>query len=160
MSLSDMTSNDETRVLTRLQGLCAKAEYCSHDIYLKALKALDGDREAAERMVASLVEDKFVDDLRYASAFAREKSSLTGWGSVKISFMLRGKGISDAVIKEALSSVEPEKASMKLRKMAQEKYRVLKEDPECRLKLLKSLLSRGYSYDEIAPVVEEVLKGQ
>lgn len=155
-----MTSNDEIKVLTRLQGLCAKAEYSERDIYLKALKALDGDREAAERVVASLVEDKFIDDLRYAGAFAREKSSLTGWGSVKIAFMLRGKGISDAVIREALSSVDPDKASSKLNKLAQEKYRGLKDDPECRLKLLKSLLSRGYNYDEVAPVVDEVMKGQ
>lgn len=74
--------------------------------------------------------------------------------------MLRGKGISDAVIKEALSSVDPEKASQKLRKLAEEKYRGLKEDPECRLKLLKALLSRGYGYDDVAPVVEEVMRAQ
>lgn len=155
-----MTSDDELRALTRLQGLCAKAEYCSHDIFIKAFKSMEGDREAATRIVDSLVKDGFVDDLRYASAFAREKSSLTGWGSVKISFMLRGKGISDAVIKEALSSVDPEKASQKLRKLAEEKYRGLKEDPECRLKLLKALLSRGYGYDDVAPVVEEVMRAQ
>ena len=155
-----MTSDDEKRVLTRLQGLCAKAEYCTHDIYMKALKGLEGDREAAARIVDSLVKDGFVDDLRYASAFAREKSSLTGWGSVKISFMLRGKGISEPVVKEALSSIDSEKAFLKLKKIAEEKYRGLKDDPECRLKLLKALLSRGYSYDDVAPVVEEVISAQ
>ena len=44
----------------------------------KALKAMDGDGDAAEQIVASLVSDRFVDDLRYASAFAREKASISG----------------------------------------------------------------------------------
>ena len=52
------------------------------DIRRKALKALEGDGEAADRVVASLVKDKFVDDRRYAAAFAREKSALQWWGTV------------------------------------------------------------------------------
>ena len=150
---------DEKQVLDRLQRQCARMEYCSSDIRRKALKALDGDEAAADRVVASLVEDRFVDDLRYASAFAREKASLQGWGSVKIRFMLSGKGIPRETIDAALKEVEPEKASAKLRKVVEEKYRVLKDDPQCRLKLLKFVLSRGYTYDEVSSVVEEVLRG-
>ena len=42
-------------------------------------------------MVAELKEDRYVDDARYAAAFAREKASLQGWGPVKIRFQLRGR---------------------------------------------------------------------
>lgn len=150
---------DEKKVLDRLQRQCARMEYCTSDIRRKALKALEGDEAAADRVVASLLEDRFVDDLRYASAFAREKASLQGWGTVKIRFMLSAKGISREVIGEALAEIEPEKAASRLGKVAAEKYRVLKDDPQCRLKLLKFLLSRGYSYDEAAPVVETLLHG-
>ena len=150
---------DEKQLLDKLQRQCARMEYCSSDIRRKALKALEGDAAAADRVVASLVEDRFVDDLRYASAFAREKASLQGWGSVKIRFMLTGKGIPREIIDAALKEVEPEKASAKLRKVVEEKYRVLKDDPQCRLKLLKFVLSRGYTYDEVSSVVEEVLRG-
>ena len=80
-------------VLSRLQKQCSKAEYCRADVYRKALKALDGDAEAAAQVVASLVEDRYVDDVRYASAFAREKAALQGWGPVKIRFQLRAKGV-------------------------------------------------------------------
>ena len=149
---------EEKRVLERLQRQCARMEYCSSDIYRKALKALEGDAEAAARIVASLVEDKFVDDLRYATAFAREKSSLQGWGAVKIRFQLRGKGISDEIIADALQEIDPEKASSKLDKLAADKYRLLKGDPQCRLKLLKALLSRGYTYDEVEDAVKRVMQ--
>ena len=158
MCPSASTSN-EKQVLDRLQRQCARMEYCTSDIRRKALKALEGDVDAAERVVASLLQDRFVDDLRYASAFAREKAGLQGWGSVKIRFMLSGKGISREIIDAALKEVEPEKAAAKLRRVVEEKYRVLKEDPQCRLKLLKFVLSRGYTYDEVSSVVEEVMRG-
>ena len=149
---------EEGKVLERLQRQCARAEYCPSDVYRKALRALDGDAEAAARIVASLVKDRFVDEARYASAFAREKSSLQGWGAVKIRFQLRGKGIPDEVIAEALREVDPEKAASRLDRLAAERYRRLQGDPQCRLKLLKNLLSRGYGYDEVEQAVSRVMK--
>ena len=147
----------EKKVLERLQRQCARMEYCVSDIRRKALKAMEGDAEAAERIVASLVADRFVDDRRYASAFAREKSSLQGWGPVKIRFQLRGKGVSDEIISDALREIDPEKATAKLDKLAADRFRLLQGDPQCRLKLLKALLSRGYGYDEVEAAVRRVL---
>lgn len=136
------------KVLSRLQRQCVAREYCVKDIRDKAIKALEGDVAAAEEVVSSLVADRFVDDSRYASAFAREKSSLSGWGSVKISFMLKGKGISSDIVAEALKDVDCTSAQKRLDSLAFTKYKSLKDDPHCRLKLLKFLMGRGYSYDE------------
>lgn len=149
---------EEKKVLERLQRQCARMESCTSDVRRKALKALEGDAEAADRIVASLLQDRFVDDRRYAAAFAREKSSLQGWGAVKIRFQLRGKGISDEIISEALQEIDPAKAASKLDKLAADRYRVLKDDPQCRLKMLKALLSRGYGYDEVEEAVSRTLK--
>ncbi len=148
---------EEKKVLERLQRQCARAESCTFDVRRKAVKALEGDTEAAERIVASLVKDRFVDDARYAAAFAREKAALQGWGPVKIRFQLRGKGIPDETITEALGEVDTAKAAAKLDKLAAERYRLLKGDPQCRLKLLKALLSRGYDYDEVETAVRRVM---
>ena len=151
---------EEKKVLERLQRQCARMEYCISDVRRKALKALEGDADAAERIVASLVRDRFVDDRRYAAAFAREKAALQGWGVVKIRFQLRGKSISDEIITEALQEIDPAKAASKLDKLAADRYRLLKDDPQCRLKLLKALLSRGYGYDEVEAAVKRVMKPQ
>ena len=70
---------EEKKVLERLQRQCARMEYCASDIRRKALKAMEGDAEAADRIVESLLQDRFVDDRRYAGAFAREKSALQGF---------------------------------------------------------------------------------
>ena len=146
--------------LQSLQGRCARREYCVSEVRAKALKALEGDAGAAEEVVAALVRDGFVDDLRYASAFAREKASLTGWGAVKISFALSAKGIARDVISQALAEIDSDKASDKLDRLLAAKFRTLQGDPQCKLKLLKFALGRGYSYDEVAPAVERTLKGE
>ena len=148
---------EEKKVLERLQRQCARMEYCASDIRRKALKAMEGDAEAADRIVESLLQDRFVDDRRYAGAFAREKSALQGWGAVKIRFLLRGKGIPDEIISEALEEIDADKAASKLDKLAADKYRLLKDDPQCRLKMLKALLSRGYGYDEVEAAVSRAM---
>ena len=144
------------RILSRLQKLCAKAEYCRSDIYRKALKALDGDTEQASRLVDALVEDRYVDDARYACAFAREKASLQGWGPIKIRFQLRSKGISDPAIAAALEEVEPARAADKLQRLLSTKARTLQGDPQFRLKLLKFGLSRGYEYEAVEEAINNL----
>lgn len=144
---------DPKKILERYERQCARMEYCSSDIRRKALKALGGDADAAEKIVASLVKDGFVDDRRYAGAFVREKSALQGWGEAKLRFMLAGKGIPRDVIAEALTEIDAEKASAKLLKLLQAKARTLEGDPAFRLKLLKFGLSRGYDYDDVDRLV-------
>jgi len=147
---------DATRCLSRLQKLCSKAEYCRADVYRKALKDLEGDAEAAGKVVEQLVADKYVDDARYASAYAREKAGLQGWGPVKIRFQLRAKGVSDADIASALQDIEPEKADARLEKLLAAKARTLEGDPQFRLKLLKFALSRGYEYDTVEAALKKI----
>ena len=147
-----------SKVLDRLQAQCSKREYCSSDIMRKAMAAFDGDREQALKLLDSLVQDRFVDDSRYSAAFAREKSRLSGWGPAKISYMLVGKGIPRDVVREALKEIDEGEADRKMRSVLETKYRTLAGDPQEKFKLLKFGLTRGYDYDKIAPVVDDILK--
>jgi regulatory protein len=124
----------------------------------KAKDALDGDAQAAKEVADLLVEDKYVDDLRYASAFARDKASIQGWGDVKIRYMLSAKGVAASVITEALQEIDREKSSSRLHKLLENKLRSLKDDPQCRLKLLRFALGRGYSYDEASHTIDQLLR--
>ena len=147
-----------SKVLDRLQAQCSKREYCSSDIFRKAMKAFDGDREMAGKLLQSLQEDKFVDDLRYSSAFAREKSRLTGWGPAKITYTLVGKGIPRSVVVEALGEVDQGEAARRMRSVLEIKAKTLIGDPQIKFKLLKFGLTRGYEYDQVAPAVDDILK--
>ena len=77
--------NRETELkwaLGRMQALCSRREYCASDIRRKLLRLRDHPMlpEEAEQIIAALVKEKYLDDARYAGAFARDKAALTAWG--------------------------------------------------------------------------------
>ena len=146
------------KVLNRLRGLCSRREYCVADVLKKATDGLEGDRAAAQEVVDVLVKEKYVDDLRYASAYARDKAAIQGWGELKIRYMLTAKGVSRGIIDMALEEIDQDKADSRLEKLLENKLRSLKDDPQCRLKLIRFALGRGYSYDEVSKVVDSLMK--
>lgn len=151
-----MTSKE--KALSALQSQCARREYCTADIRRKALERCEGDAEAAAWVVDSLKADRFVDDARYAAAFAREKSSISGWGPVKISFALRAKGLSDEDIRSGLSEIDADAAASRLESLMRNKWKSLSDDPAGRLKLIRFALSRGYGYSEVEPLANEITR--
>lgn len=148
------------KVLDRMRNLCSRREYCRADIMKKAMSALDGDREKAEKVIEILVAEKYIDELRYASAFARDKSSISGWGETKIRYMLSSKGVPREVIDKALEEIDGAKAMTRLERLMENKYRSLKDDPQCRLKMLRFSLGRGYGYEEVSEVLEILMKNK
>lgn len=141
-----------------MRRLCSRREYCVADIRRKLADALEGDTDAVKEVLDSLIREKYVDDMRYASAFARDKASIAGWGSIKISHALLAKGVDRVIIGEALKEVDCTKAEDRMEKLMANKYRSLKDDPQCRLKMLRFGLGRGYCYDEINETIEKLIR--
>lgn len=153
-----LEDSEVARVADRMRRLCSRREYCRSDIYRKVSEALDGDARKAATVLDMLVEERYVDDRRYAEAYARDKSALSGWGVSKIRYMLSMKGISRDVMDTALEGIDGGKAAARLEKLLENKYRTLSGDPQCRLKMLRFGLGRGYGYDEVDEVVSRLMK--
>lgn len=90
---------DAKKALNIIAGQCSKKEYCSFDVMTKLARW-----ELAEKDIAAimefLVKNRFVDDLRFAEAYARDKHRFNRWGKLKIGQMLRQKHIADTIIDE------------------------------------------------------------
>jgi regulatory protein len=155
--MKDGGVKDPQKVADRMRALCSRREYSRKDVMKKDMTALDGDVAKAEEVVAKLVEERYVDDLRYATAFARDKASIAGWGEAKIRYMLSSKGIDRELIAQALDEVDDKKAETRLEKLMENKVRSLKDDPQRRLKLLRFGLGRGYSYDQVTEMIDKML---
>ena len=145
-------------VFDALSLQCAKRAYCVSDIRRKALQRLEFDASAAEEVDSALVADGYVDDRRYAAAYAREKSALSGWGPVKIRSALLARGVARDAVLEALEEIDPERAAAKLEKVLETKWRTLRDDPQGRLKLIRFALSRGYDYEPIRSLIERITR--
>lgn len=143
-------------MLDSLRRLCSKRECCSSELRRRIAAEPELDAEA---ILASLREDGYLSDGRYARAFARDKAALDGWGAIKIRYALKSKGIDDETIDAALDEVDTEASGNRLRKLLEARNRALRDDPQRRLKLIRYALGRGYSYDEVSPVLRELVAG-
>ena len=102
--------------MDKMRRLCSRREYCVADIRSKLMKALENDAQKVETALQKLIEEKYVDDLRYSIAYVRDKSSIAGWGDVKIKYMLSAKGISRDIISQALTQIDSHRAESRLQK--------------------------------------------
>ena len=148
---------DPLKVADRMRALCSRREYCRKDVLKKVMTALDGDAAKAEEVVGKLVEERYVDDRRYAAAFARDKASIAGWGAAKIRYMLAAKGVDREIIASALEEVDVSRADARLEKLMENKARSLKDDPQRRMKLLRFGVGRGYGYEEVSSMIDRIL---
>lgn len=148
------------QALQSLMRLCARSEKSSGDA-LRLMRTW-GVPEVEQRGVLDrLIADRYIDNRRYAEAYTREKSRLSGWGERKIAMQLRLKGVEKEVISAVLSElVDDEGKDERLRAKLERKMRTTKaaNDYELRGKLLRYALGLGYDYDAAMAAVEEVAK--
>ena len=140
--------------------LCAGREYCSGDIRRK-LAALPPAE--AQVVLDTLLREGYVDDARYARAFARDKSALQGWGSLKIRLALQRKGVGADDIAAALSGIDGPAAQARLEQILGTKWKTLQRetDPAKReAKFFRYALGRGYGYQEIKRIYDQLRRDQ
>ena len=95
----------EEKILLKMADLCSRSEQCSADIRQKLLRKGMSSSQTAD-LLRRLEEQRFIDDARFARAFASDKVRFSAWGKMKIRMALRQKRISSADIDSALEAVE------------------------------------------------------
>lgn len=152
-----MDQEEYRKLLGRMQALCSRSEKCRTDIR-KKLEGQEVSPRVAEKILGDLEKESFIDEHRYARAYVNDKGRLQGWGPVKISNMLRTKGISDDIIQLALSQADQNLFSGKLKKSLLLKNKVIKEqDPRKRhARLVRFGLGKGYGYSQIMECLESI----
>ena len=136
-------------LLGRMMRLCAAREYCTGELRRKLAGLPPAE---AEEVLATLCREGYVDDARYARAFARDKSALQGWGSLKIKLALQNKQIDAATIARALEEIDSPAAEARMEQVLGAKWASLarEEDPARKqAKFFRYGLGRGYGYDQI-----------
>ena len=99
----------------------------------------------------------YLDDARYARAFARDKSALQGWGSLKIKLALQQKQIDAEAIAAALEAIDLPAADARKEQLLRAKWKALarEEDPARKeAKFFRYALGRGYGYEEIKRIYD------
>lgn len=147
----------EERLRLRLAGLCARSEQCTADLRTKIDRA-GLDAEAAGRILGFLQSEKFLDDARFAVAYARDKARFAGWGPAKIRAGLAAKHIPSTMVAEAIDKVDPEDFAAALSRAAIAKSRQLDlNSRDDRTRLARHLFSRGFGYEAVRAEVVRLM---
>lgn len=132
--------------LSRTAALCARCEQCTPDLRKKmaawGLSASDSDR-----VIRKLEEMNFVDDSRFARAYAHDKLVFSGWGRNKILQGLWAKRLSRADIDQSLDEIDDEEYESVAERVIRAKIRTSKEGIstyEGKLKILRFAMQRGF----------------
>lgn len=145
------------QALQSLMRLCARAEKSSGDA-LRLMRGWGVPEGAREGVLAKLVEQRYIDDRRYAEAYVREKSNLSGWGAHKISFQLRQKGIDKDIISSTLATLDNDAQFEQLTAKLERKMRTTKaaNNYELRGKLLRYGLGLGFDYEMTRSAIDKI----
>lgn len=99
-----------------------------------------------EEILTSLIIDNFVNEERFAKAFASGKFRLKKWGKVKIKFHLQGLNLSDYCIKKGLEEIDESEYFEALNSLVEKRLDAGKNENAYRLnwKVANYLINKGY----------------
>ena len=134
---------DRNIVLKKVLRYCAYQDRCTQEVRTK-LTSFDIPDSDKSKIMQLLVDEGYLDDERYASTFVRSKIHLKKWGVNKIRMALKMKGISDEIISNALSEIDPDIYREELIKVLKSK-KINETDPyKRRAKLAQYAMQKGY----------------
>jgi len=109
---------------------------------------------AVENIIS--IGDNFLNEERFAKAYATGKFKQKGWGKQKIKQGLKLKRVPDVLIKKALLVIDADEYLLMLRKILSKKAALVNEKDayKRRYKLQQYALSRGYENDLISDVLK------
>lgn len=145
------------QALIKIRDWCAYQERCQQEardkLYDYGLKTDD-----VENIIAQLVNENFINEERFAIAFAGGKFRIKKWGRVKIKQELKAKRVSDYCIKKGLAVIDGTEYINTLKKVLALKAKSITEKNflKKKQKLVRYALSKGYEQD----LIFDILKSQ
>ena len=145
----------EQEAYLRLASLCAQAEHCQYEIREK-MRRWELGEEAQARIMERLVKERYIDEMRYARAFVKDKVVYNKWGRRKVEQALWQKQIDDDIRQRVLEEVDDETYVSVLRPLLKQKRKSTKAGSEYEMnqKLVRFALGRGFTFDIIRQCID------
>jgi regulatory protein len=140
----------EEEAFLQLAALCANAEHCQYEM-LEKMKRWELSEEAQARVMAQLIEERYVDDRRYARAFVKDKIRYNKWGHRKVQQGLWMKRIDKEIQDEVLDEIDEKEYLDVLKPLLKQKRKSIKanSDYELNQKLVRFAYGRGFTFEII-----------
>jgi regulatory protein len=142
------------QALQKLRHYCSYQERCHNEVKTK-LYQLGTNKKLNDEIIAELIQGSYLNEERFAIAFATGKFKINHWGKRKIEYALKEKFISNYCIKKALQQIPEKEYLAILGKLANEKYKDLKGEQYLirKRKTIDYLLGKGFEWELVSKIV-------
>jgi regulatory protein len=139
------------QALQKLKHYCAYQERCHSEVKEK-LYTLGVWKKDHDEIIATLIEENYLNEERFAVSYAGGKWRIKQWGRIKIKHELKQKQVSEYCIKKALKQIDEEEYKNVLQKLARQKYDSLKNEQYLvrKKKTIDYLSLKGYEHELIS----------
>ncbi|WP_216653399.1 regulatory protein RecX [Palleniella intestinalis] len=152
-----MQKIDEKEALQRLTLLCSQSEHCESEM-LEKMRRWEIPDDARARIMATLIEERYIDHDRYCRGLIHDKMEYNHWGRRKIEQALWMKGIEKSISTPLFDEIDEDRWTDILRPLIRQKRKSVKgrNDYEINQKLLRFALGRGFSFAEARECIGDV----
>jgi regulatory protein len=143
----------------KARALCAAREYCISDIRNRLATWGVHSSDSQGHIIDTLIKEKFLDEQRYASAFARDRLRYNKWGRIKIEWNLRMKDVDGECITVALADIDEDEYREIAERLIQLLIKSKKAESKqlLKAKILKSMQTKGFEYSVTGEIVKRYL---
>ncbi|MEC4112766.1 regulatory protein RecX [Myroides pelagicus] len=145
--------------IKKLEIYCAYQERCHSEVTTK-LYTLNIPSNEHDEIIVYLIENKFLNEERFARSFARGKHRISAWGKNRIVSELKLRKISSSLIKLALQEITEDQYYETFEHISTIKWESLRDSDieKKKQKLHAYLYRKGYESDIIYDKIKELSK--
>ena len=144
------------------RGFASAAKYCAFrerapKQVREKLLSWDFKEEEVEEIIQRLLDEKFLDEARFARAFCHDKFEFNHWGKVKIKVEMGRYDLSYQVMEDALNAINEEKYLDVIKTLTLRKWESVKGKGEEYLqkrKVADYMMRKGFEGDHVWKVIK------
>lgn len=99
------TSNKTEKIQLKIESFCTYQERCKKEVINK-LKSWGLEKKTIDEIVLNLLNQDYLNEIRYSKSYSRGKFRIKKWGRLKIYQELKKRNISEFNIKIGLKEIE------------------------------------------------------
>ncbi len=146
--------NFESKNISTKEAKQKAANYCAYqERSLQEVKdKLQGyglTQEETEKVLDELIDEKFVDEARFARSFAQGKLHRNKWGKIKITRALQQKGVKESLIQSGFAEIDDNNYQKLLQDLIDKKKRSFQNENEFtrKHKIARYVIGKGFEPD-------------
>ncbi len=152
---------DLKKVQEKAERYCIRSERSAWDVKRKLWDWGLRDKEQGVELIAQLEAEHYINDERFARAYARDKYRFNSWGLRRIEQELRMRQINSYLIEDVLQELTEEFDVLdQLQDLLEKKYRSFPANLEKRKvydRLMRYATYRGFDFDDAKGIIEKMI---